>query len=94
MRGRGEALWGRNELGFQARRAAEDLQNNYPRIRGSERGTLLKTVHTQAETHVCAPLLYKLHTGLIHWPNLSGIETNLKNTYTRTHSTVLLKKNI
>ncbi len=45
---------GRNELGFQAKGEAEDLQHNYPRIRGLRRGTLLKTEHTQAQTHARA----------------------------------------
>lgn len=45
---------GRNELGFQAKGEAEDLQHNYPRIRGLRRGTLLKTKHTQAQKHARA----------------------------------------
>lgn len=45
---------GRNELGFQAKGEAEDLQHNYPRIRGLRRGTLLKTKDTQAQKHACA----------------------------------------
>lgn len=44
----------RNELGFQAKGEAEDLQHNYPRIRGLRRGTLLKTKHTQAQKHARA----------------------------------------
>lgn len=44
---------GRNELGFQAKGEAEDLQHNYPRVRGLRRGTLLKTKDTQAQKHAC-----------------------------------------
>lgn len=47
----GGLFGGRNELGFQAKGEAEDLQHNYPRIRGLRRGTLLKTEHTQAHAH-------------------------------------------
>lgn len=39
---------GRNELGFQAKGEAEDLQHNYPRIRGNETWNTAKTQHAQA----------------------------------------------
>lgn len=50
----GGLFGGSNELGFQAKGEAEGLQHNYPRIRGWRRGTLLKTEHTQAQTHAYA----------------------------------------
>lgn len=68
----GELFGGRNELGFQAKGELEDLQHNYPRIRGLRCGTLLKTEHTQAQTHAHAlPIKYTLLTsGLIHLAGL------------------------
>lgn len=60
----GGLFGGRNELGFQAKGELEDLQHNYPRIRGLRCGTLLKTEHTQAQTHAhVLPIKYLSNTG-------------------------------